>query len=110
MARWEEFGHAVADALIQSGKRQADVAAALKVNQSTVSDWKNGKTQPTEPQMTFALERFLGLLPGELSKYLGYLPPSAAGPAWRDAIARDPKIDARLRDVLFAVADKLERT
>lgn len=101
--RWGRFGQALAAAFFGTGKTQAEAARVLGVSQATISEWKTGKAQPHEPELTFRLEEFLGLGPGALSKHLGYLPPTAAGPSWEDALARDPDIDDRLREVIVAV-------
>lgn len=106
--RWREFGRALSDALARSRKTQTAVAQAIGVSTSTISDWKLGKSEPERPAVTFALEHELGVGPGELSKYLGYVPREAAAQSWQAALLHDPEIDDRLREVLLAVIRAME--
>lgn len=99
------FGEALADAL---GDRSQDwLAAQVGKTQAAVSKWINGRNEP-DVDTVFALEAVLGLTPGELSAYLGYVPvDSPAVASVRAAIAKDPRLNARTRRVLNATYDAL---
>ncbi len=85
----------------------AEIAAVLKrdepFRQTTVSSWMRGDTDPT-PEIVFAMERVLGLRPGDLSRHLGYMPVSVhpAPVGVEQAIAADPKLSARFKRALIA--------
>lgn len=73
------------------------------VAQTTVSNWMNGRNVP-EPPSVFAMERALGLRPGQLSILFGYLPPNARplGGGVEEAIAEDPYLAGNLKRALLA--------
>lgn len=101
-----QFGKALAGAMARSGMRQVDAAGALGIGQTTISSWIRGLTQPSEPELTFALERALGLQPGELSKHLGYVP--LPDESWLELLARDPGVDDELKRLLPMLAEALK--
>lgn len=67
----------------------------------TVSLWERGGQQP-RPDEVFALERVLDLVPGALSRLLGFLPlgarPVRSVP---EAISADPQLTPDERDLLL---------
>lgn len=72
-------------------------------SQSVISGWLHGVTS-WEPEILFAVERSLGLRPGDLSRHLGYLPLDArSGPTTVEgAINADPRLRPALRRALIA--------
>lgn len=96
------FGQTLTEALLRKGRTQREVAEAIGVSISAMSEWKRGVSEPENHALTFALERELGTAPGELSIHLGYLPPEALG-SWESALLNDPEIDDRLKNVILAV-------
>jgi hypothetical protein len=95
------FQEALSRAL--EGKSQVEVARKADIAPSTISTWISGGG--ADPQRVFAVERALGLRPGELSEHLGYLPLDAVDkpqpPDVRYAIDRDPDLDPLDRDALL---------
>lgn len=73
--------------------------------QSTVSEWEQGRTE-CPPAVVMEIEELLDLAPGDLTRYLGYLPESAAGRTieWDTvtAISRDPHLTEVQRQALLA--------
>lgn len=88
------FGVALDKVLAVRNLKQVDIAAALGTTQSTVSAWKRGHCLP-DMETVFALERLLGLRPGQLSRHLGYLPleTETAKATVEDAIAQCTELD-----------------
>ncbi len=70
-----EFTQALGRAIAGSGMKQTEVARATggAVSQGTISGWLRGGATP-QPDSVFAIERALGLRPGDLSRHLGYVP------------------------------------
>ena len=58
---------------------QTELAEAIGVPQSTISQWENGHHQP-QLERILQFEQALGLLPGVLASEAGYLRPSPGGP------------------------------
>lgn len=90
-----EFTRALVRALDESGLNQTEVARATggAVSQGTISGWRKGNAHP-QPDSVFAVERALGLAPGQLSRHLGYVPTHTlpAGPDVLTAIDADTSI------------------
>lgn len=94
------FGEAMQAALTMRGVHQTTLAKHLGTSQSVVSQWRHGQyTCP--PPVVFAIEDFLRLPPGYLSRHMGYCPTSAV---------TDPPLvgteDAILLDAELADAQK----
>lgn len=55
--------------------------------------WLNFKAEP-QPHEVFAMERWLGVPHGTLSRSLGYLPPEARGESanWEEGMDNDPTV------------------
>ena len=108
--RWRRFGAALELALAGSGKTQTAVARKIGVSTSTLSAWKLGQGEPDRPDITFELEREVGVNPGELSVHLGYVPAEAAPVAWswQAGLVNDPEIDDRTRQVILAVIQAMQ--
>lgn len=102
MQRRAKFGLALTTALARAGRTQREIAEAIGVSISAMSEWKRGVSEPERHDVTFSLEREIGTAPGELSIHLGYLPAEALG-SWESALLSDPDIDDRLREVILAV-------
>lgn len=84
------FGAAL-DAVIRSKPAKiADVAAHVGVSDDAVRKWTSGSNSPN-PLTLFAVERFLGVTPGELSRHLGFVP-AEAPVSTLQAIETDPRI------------------
>ena len=69
--------------------------------QTAVSQWLRGTTTP-DPEVIFAMERALGVRPGDLSRHLGYLPVAAKPSPMtvEAAIQADPKLPDKLKRAL----------
>lgn len=85
----------------------AEVARLLGLEQAyrqtTVSNWMTGRSEPDSKQV-FAMERVLGLRPGQLSVHYGYVPPTARplGGGVEEAIEADPHLSTPLKRALLA--------
>ncbi len=66
------FGDAI-DAAIRTASNVAAVAAHVDLTDDAVRSWIKGGSEPP-PLTVFAVERFLELPPGDLSRHLGYAP------------------------------------
>lgn len=104
MERLQSFGKAVAEAMLASGLRQVDLAASLGAGQATISEWKRGVVEPS-PDRVFALERALGVAPGDLSVYLGYLP-SGSQRSFREAVLAS-ELPPRIRRALLLILEEI---
>ena len=73
--------------------------------QTTVSNWINGRTTP-DASTVFAMERALGLRPGQLSQLMDppYLPVHARpmGGGVEEAISDDPYLPTNLKRALLS--------
>jgi len=67
------FGRLLGDALRRRDLTQQDFGRLVGASQASVSGWVSGRYEPP-PAKVFAMERLLGLAPGDLSRPLGYLP------------------------------------
>lgn len=76
--RTRAFAAALRDAMSSQGVTQTDLAKRLDLrSQGTISGWINAVAEPPY-ETVFAIEKVLGVRPGSLSRYLGYLPVSAS--------------------------------
>jgi hypothetical protein len=74
----------------------------LHRGKDTVNLWANGRQRPW-PEELFAVERVLGLAPGQLSKLDGYIPASMRPVrSVVDAITHDANLSPELRQALIA--------
>ncbi len=96
------FGAALTRAMQEAGTRSPAVAEAFDVSDVTVRKWATGAALPANPTTVFALEGFLGLSPGELSRHLGFRPLDS-GVSVLDAIGADPALDDNARRILASV-------
>lgn len=69
----QRFGRAVRAARLSAGLSQAKLSKAINRDQGIVSDYEAGKSEPSIDAVCI-LERTLNLLPGALSRYLGWIP------------------------------------
>jgi transcriptional regulator with XRE-family HTH domain len=106
----EAFGRALTQILADARVTQKELSERLGglVGQSTISEWKNGQSEPASPAMTFAVEEALGVRPGELSGFLGYVPVSAAG-TLESALLGSSEIDENFRTVLLTLVREIKR-
>lgn len=86
----QAFAAALTELLAITGKSQTDIARALHVTPSAVSNWVNARNLP-DPEALFSLEHELGVTPGALSHHLGYAPVGAV-PGVLAAIEADPSL------------------
>lgn len=111
--RAQLFGSAVAEALAVRNMTQLDLATALGTTQSTISSWKNVRAVP-DADTVFAVEGVLDtvipMMPGSLSRHLGYLPLTAADaiPSAEDAIAQSDDLDADGRKLVLSVYQSMK--
>lgn len=74
----EELSEAIRRTYREAGVRQADIATAVGVHQSTVSDWINGHSQPSVTQI-IAFDRACGRKPGYIMEKAGLLGAGTVG-------------------------------
>lgn len=67
------FGRALAAALSDAGLSRKDLSERLPASLSTISEWITGESEPSKPEVAFALEEKLGVAVGALSAHLGYV-------------------------------------
>ncbi|CAB5218043.1 hypothetical protein UFOVP209_44 [uncultured Caudovirales phage] len=100
------FGEALLAALMAAGLRPPDlvdvVSASTRDNASNlIKNWVSGKNEPPRPTVT-AIEQFLNLEPGDLSRHLGWLPVGAAQvPTLEAAVLADSNLTGEQRRVLL---------
>src|SRR6266498_5533744 len=96
-----EFAKALQRAIADAGVSQRELARRLEVSQASVSQWLHGQTTP-RPAMAVRLERELGRDPGSLLIPLGYVvvDPEGKPLGVREAIAKDPLLGPREREIL----------
>ncbi|SRR6266536_3821472 len=91
---------------------QRTLAEAVGVEQSSVTQWEQAATTPSN-QHVFAAEQALKLTPGTLARFLGFGPPMCAPtPDPRpstvvDAILADHGLDDECRDLLIRLYRRL---
>ena len=104
-----KFAEALEMYLGRAKMTQADLvrklrAAGLPVHQTSVSQWCAGQTEP-QRRMVLEMERQLRLVPGLLSRHLGYLPVDAVALAVSDvetALLTDERLAPDQRQALIA--------
>ena len=105
-ARLSAFAAAMADARSAAGMSQEALGEAIRRKQGSVSRYEGGILEP-DPLTVFAIERALGLDPGALSHYLGFMPLSVehAPPVLPvlDAIEQDQRLTAQNKAMLIQV-------
>ncbi len=96
-----KFAEALRKAVADAGISQRELARRLEVSQASVSQWLHGQTAP-RPGMAIRLERELGRDPGSLLIPLGYVvvDPEGKPLGVREAIAKDPLLGPREREIL----------
>jgi hypothetical protein len=100
------FGEALLAALMAKGLRPPDlidvVGASTRDNASNlVKNWISGKNEPPRPTVT-AIEKFLDLEPGDLSRHLGWLPVGSSEiPTLEAAVLADSELTGEQRRVLL---------
>lgn len=103
--RRRAFGAALDNLMAAHGTTQQDLGAKIGISsQSSISAWKDGKTEP-DRELVFRIERVMGVRPGHLSRHLGYLPLSATkivDQTTEEAIVNDPALDDMGRKVLLS--------
>ena len=75
--RRRRFGRALYEALIAHDMTQEELGEKIDKEQATISSWINGKSAPRQVELGFAVEKAIGVSPGQLTRHLGYLPPEA---------------------------------
>lgn len=88
LLRRGRFGRAVRAVRRDLGLNQTEFAQRVHMTQAVVSRIELGQVEP-EPNQVFALERDLGVPPGSLSRYLGYLPVDPADAPEPATVATD---------------------
>lgn len=102
--RLKAFGEALQGAMRSAGINQRDLAEMIgNTSQGGVSGWVTGKSAPDTPDDVFAIERALEVVPGSLSRHLGFLPPDAVrvAAAFEEVVADDPQLDDEDRSFLL---------
>lgn len=109
LARRMEFATTLTAILNENGITHRQLADGCGWNAHTrIYPWLDGKSEPT-PHQVFAMEDWLELDPGTLSRPLGYrracedngLPEGAAA-----VVAAWPKLDERARQVIRSVVEQ----
>lgn len=105
------FGEALMAALEARNLRPpdlVDVVTAADRNSASnlVKNWINGKTEPSRPTV-IAVEAFLDLVPGTLSRHLGWLPVGAPEvPEPEAAVIADTRFTGEQRRILLALMER----
>lgn len=92
------FGDALREAM--GGRSNVAVGRHVGLTDDAVAKWIRGESEPP-PLTVFAVEEFLGVPPGDLSRHLGFLP-VAAKVSVLSAIDADERLTDRDRKVLRA--------
>lgn len=102
-----EFGEALAAARQAARLSQAQLGALAGVTGAQIGHYERGADKPT-PERCFAIEGFLDVPPGVLSRHLGYAPvdPSSSKTDYNSKIARMP---ASVRRTIDDIIDAEER-
>jgi hypothetical protein len=103
------FAEALAIYLRRADMRPMDLVRALRdaglpVHQASMSQWCAGQVEP-QRRMVVEIERLLHLVPGLLSRYLGYLPLDAVSLAVSDvetALLADERLAPDQRQAMIA--------
>lgn len=94
----EAFGAALREAM--GGQSTVGIAKHVGLTPDAVSRWARGEVEPP-PLTVFAVEQYLDVAPGDLSRHLGYLP-AGAPPSVTEAIDADPRLTPEARTMLKA--------
>lgn len=111
-ARLSAFAAAMAAARTAADMSQLALGEAIGRQQGSVSRYEAGLLEP-DPFTVFEMERALGLKPGALSHYLGYMPINFDRlqrilPVL-DALENDPRLDAQAKTMLISVYRNVAR-
>lgn len=109
--RRRQFGQALREALAVRKKTQRDLGALLGgLSQPWISAWIAGDAEPV-PLTVFEVERVLELVPGSLSKLLGYLPLDAVTVTadFDKVVKADPYLDDDAKKGLVSMYRSLRR-
>jgi len=110
---FDTFRAALQDAMNRADLNQSQLGRTADVSPQMISAWLLRKTSSPEPAKVFAVERALGLMPGTLSRHLGYIParnddvmpPVDA----RSAIETDPYLDDDNREAVLELYEVFRR-
>jgi len=104
------FADELARLLALRGLSQAHFADLLNVSSSAVSNWTNGRQQPTRENIQMA-EDVLSVPRGHLARYLGYRPVEEATPAETlgEYLRRDGRLTDKQQTVLIGIYDEFVR-
>ena len=113
-AQLEAFGRALAASLAARGLTSGallylSAGKTIEGQRGSVTNWLKGKSEPSRPKV-LAMEQFLGLEPGTLSRHLGWLPVEADGlPTPEAAILADAGLLAAQKQILLAALQDFRR-
>lgn len=99
---WEAWGFRLRAAREDAHLTLEHVADELGTTPQALAHYEKGRRK-VEPHTVFALETAIGLRPGELSRFLGYMPvdtESVPDCTVTDALAADPALTTRARQLL----------
>lgn len=104
------FGEMLTEVMKARGISQAALGELVDRAQTTVSEWVRGQAEPL-PSTVFCLEKILDLAPGQLSRYLGYVPISVLEEVGsvEAALRTDPTLDDAYRRSLLASYREYQR-
>ena len=107
------FATSLYEARLVGGYTQETLAYELGVAPSTVGAWETGVSHPP-PETVWQIETVLGVIPGFLSRHLGYLPvgeerahPQRSG--FLAALQADPKLPLRQKRWFKEMYEELTR-
>lgn len=106
--RAEAFGRALRETLAAKGVSQIELGELLGVGQPTIANWLSGIREPRH-EYVFAVEKALSVRPGQLSRFLGYLPPEAVRTVVDTlrAIDDDPRLAQEAKEQLKGIVESL---
>jgi transcriptional regulator with XRE-family HTH domain len=104
------FAQELVRLLALRGLSQAYFADLINVSPSAVSNWTNGRQQPTRENIA-AAEDILSVPRGHLARYLGYLPVAETprSETLTEFLERDGQLTPHQRIVLIGVYDEFLR-
>jgi transcriptional regulator with XRE-family HTH domain len=112
VAQKEEFRRALREGRESQRRSQRELATALGVSHTAVSQWEVGRSLPS-PAKVPDLERALELEPGALSRLLGYLPIASGDDKASldviEAIRRDTRLGEQGQELLITMYRQLLR-
>lgn len=97
-----KFGQALRDVLAAQNRSQSDLAEALGISQSAVTNWILGRKEPQDFWMVFEIERALRVTPGTFSRILGFCPCDHGSTSVELAILDADHLPDRARQALLA--------